>query len=87
VLFNLLLRAVYADKTAMERLVVAGYPRWEIVRPGRLTNGRRTGRYRVLTDLVKGMRVGAIARADVAHFLVEQAEHPTYLGKYPALTY
>jgi putative NADH-flavin reductase len=87
VLFNLLLRAVYADKTEMERLVAAGYPRWEIVRPGRLTNGRGTGRYRVLTDLVKGMRVGAIARADVAHFLVEQAEHPTYLGKYPALTY
>jgi hypothetical protein len=87
VLFNLLLRAVYADKTAMERLVVAGYPRWEIVRPGRLTNGRITGRYRVLPDLVKGVRVGAISRADVAHFLVGQAEQPTYLGKYPALTY
>ena len=85
-LFNLLLKRVYADKTEMERLIAAGYKRWEMVRPGRLTEGAMTGRYRVLDDLVKDMRVGAIPRADVAHFMVAQAEHPTYLGKYPALT-
>jgi hypothetical protein len=33
------------------------------------------------------MKVGAISRADVAHFMVAQAENATYLGKYPALTY
>jgi hypothetical protein len=33
------------------------------------------------------MKVGAISRSDVAHFMVVQAEHPTYLGKYVALTY
>jgi hypothetical protein len=46
-----------------------------------------TGRYRTLDNLVKGMKVGAISRSDVAHFMVAQAEHPTYLGKYVALTY
>jgi len=40
----------------------------------------------VLDDLVKGMRVGAISRSDVAHFMVAQAERPTYIGKYPALS-
>ena len=85
-LFNLLLKAVYADKSEMERLIATGYPRWEIVRPGRLTDGKMTGHYRVLDDLVKGMRVGAISRSDVAHFMVAQAERPTYLGKYPALS-
>jgi putative NADH-flavin reductase len=45
-----------------------------------------TGRYRMFDDLVKGMKVGAISRADVAHFMVAQAEHPTYLGKYVGLT-
>jgi len=85
-LFNLLLKQVYADKTEMERLIATGYKRWEIVRPGRLTDGAMTSSYRVLDHLVKGMRVGAISRADVAHFMVAQAEHPTYLGKYPALT-
>ena len=87
ILFTLLLKRVYVDKGVQEQLIAAGYPRWEMVRPGRLTNGSITGRYRVLDTLVEGMEVGAIARADVAQFLVAQAEHPTYLGKYPALTY
>lgn len=87
VLFTLLLKRAYVDKSEQERLIAGGYPRWEIVRPGRLTNGAMTGHYRALDELVEGMRVGAISRADVAHFMVAQAEHPTYLGKYPALTY
>jgi putative NADH-flavin reductase len=86
-LFTVFLKVVYADKSKQERLIADGYPRWEIVRPGRLTNGAMTGHYRVLNDLVEGMRVGAISRSDVAHFMVAQAEQPTYLGKYPALTY
>lgn len=87
ILFTLLLKQVYLDKERQEGLIAAGYPRWEMVRPGRLTNGSMTGRYRVLDTLVEGMKVGAISRADVAQFLVDQAEQPTYLGKYPALTY
>ena len=87
ILFTLLLKAVYADKSEQERLIAGGYSRWEIVRPGRLTNGAMTGRYRVLDQLVEGMKVGAISRADVAHFMLAQAENQTYLGKYPALTY
>jgi hypothetical protein len=86
-LFTLLLKAVYADKGEQERLIAGGYSRWEIVRPGRLTNGALTGHYRVLDELMEGMKVGGISRADVAHFMVAQAENPTYLGKYPALTY
>jgi putative NADH-flavin reductase len=86
-LFTLLLKKVYADKSEQERIIAEVYPRWEIVRPGRLTNGAMTGRYRVLDKLVEGMKVGAISRADVAHFMVAQAENATYLGKYPALTY
>lgn len=86
-LFTLLLKNVYADKSEQERLLAGGYSRWEIVRPGRLTNGAMTGHYRILDSLVDGMKVGAVSRSDVAHFMLAQAEHPTYLGKYPALTY
>lgn len=86
-MFTLLLKKVYADKSEQERIIAGGSPRWEIVRPGRLTNGAMSGRYRVLDQLVDGMKVGAISRADVAHFMVAQAENPTYLGKYPVLTY
>lgn len=86
IFFSLLLKAVYADKGEQERVITNGYQRWEIVRPGRLTNGPMTGRYRVLDNLVEGMKVGAISRADVAHFMMAQAVNPTYLGKYVALT-
>ena len=87
ILFTLVLKQVYVDKGLQEKLIADGYPRWEIVRPGRLTNGSMTGRYCVLDELVDGMKVGAISRADVAHFMVAQAEQPTYLSRYPALTY
>lgn len=87
ILFTLLLKKVYADKSEQERVITSGYPRWEIVRPGRLTNGEMTGHYRVLDHLVEGMRVSAVSRSDVAHFMLAQAEHPTHLGKYVALTY
>ncbi len=87
ILFTLLLKAVYADKSEQERVIASGYPRWEIVRPGRLTNGTMTSHYCVLDGLEEGMQVGAISRSDVAHFMVAQAEQPTYLGKYVALTY
>ena len=87
VLFTLFLKRAYVDKSEQERLIASGYSHWAMVRPGRLTNGAMTGHYRVLDNLEEGMRVGAISRADVAHFMVAQAENPTYRGKYPALTY
>jgi putative NADH-flavin reductase len=86
-LFNLLLKDVYADKSRMERMIAQDYPRWEMVRPGLLTNGSMTGRYRVLGKLEAGMKVGAISRADVAHFMVAEAENRAHLGQYPALSY
>ena len=85
-MFTLLLKKVYADKSEQERVIANGYPRWEVIRPGRLTNGMMTGHYRVLDKLAEGMEVGAISRSDVAHFMVGQGENPTYLGKYVALT-
>jgi len=85
--FSLLLKAVYADKTVQEQVIVGGYSRWELVRPGRLTSGSMTTQYRALDNLVEGMKVGAISRSDVAHFMVAQAERQTSLGRYVALTY
>jgi putative NADH-flavin reductase len=83
---GLLLPAEYADKTRLEELLAASPLRWQIVRPGMLTNGPATGRYRVLPDLQPGLGIRRLSRADVADFLLRQAEHPTLLGKYPALS-
>ena len=55
-----------------------------IARPGVLTNGRRTGRYRILGEPSE-WRNGNISRADVADFLVRQIEDRTWLRKAPVL--
>lgn len=85
-LFRLILGDVYADKTRMESVVANSAMKWVIVRPGRLTDGPFTGHYRVETELYKGMGIGAVSRADVADFLIRQAEKPTALYRYPALS-
>ncbi|MEU6214525.1 NAD(P)H-binding protein [Streptomyces sp. NPDC047023] len=82
-----LLGKIYENKTSMEQILAASGVRWEMVRPGRLTSGPRTGSYRVLTHYTPGMSVKSISRADVADYLVREAEQLANLGRYPALTY
>ena len=75
-LFPLFLRTIYADKDRSEALVMASATRWTICRPGLLTNGPMLARYRIITQLglLQHFRAGTIARADVAHFLLEELE-------------
>lgn len=81
-----MLKDVYADKTKMEQIITASNLNWVIVRPGRLLDEPRTGVYRIETRLYKGIGIGGINRSDVADFLVQQAENPTELKKYPAIS-
>lgn len=82
---KLVLRHVYRDKTLMEEAIATSGLRWVIVRPGMLTNGPLTENYRVENHLYKGMNVTAISRADVADYMVKQAENTTELLKYTAM--
>lgn len=84
--FNLILNKVYADKAVMEGMIANSGLKWEIVRPGLLTNRALTEKYRVETELRPKMNIGAISRNDVADYLVKEAENPRNIGKYPALT-
>jgi putative NADH-flavin reductase len=81
-----LLRAIYADKDRQESLIMASDVDWVIVRPGFLTNGPLTGRYRAITNL-SGVTAGRISRADVAHFILQQLVAPSHLRQTPLLTY
>jgi uncharacterized protein YbjT (DUF2867 family) len=85
-LFRLLLRAVYENKTALEDLVQASVLNWSLVRPGLLTNGCGVEPAHVQVDYRRGMKVGAVSRAAVARFLIEQAERPTCQRRKPALS-
>jgi putative NADH-flavin reductase len=59
---------------------------WVAVRPMALTNGPLTGRYRIAASGLphKGRR---IARADVADFMLSQAQDDRYLRQAPAIAY
>jgi len=64
-----LLRNMYADIRAMEKIVKASDLNWTIVRPPRLTDKPSTGRYRfAINKFLKNCLT--ISRADVAHFMI-----------------
>ena len=83
---NLFLKNQYINKTLMEEIIAKSPLKWEIIRPGMLGNGPLTKKYKVLPNLYKGIKVGKIARADVADFLLTEAINPKMLYQYPALT-
>jgi len=76
----LFLKTNYADKERQEELVRASGVMWTVVRPGFLTNGPRTGQYRVITDMT-GVRAGKISRADVADYLLKELKTGADAGK------
>ena len=82
----LFLRTIYEDKDREEEIIRASATDWLIVRPAGLTNGPRTGRYRILTDL-DGIVAVRISRLDVADFILAQISQPTHFGETPMLTY
>ncbi len=84
--FRFLLKDVYADKTIMEKIIAKSKMKWEIVRPGILKNKPLTEKYRTENKLFKGINIGSINRADVADYMVKQAENPTELFNYVSLS-
>ena len=68
-----------------ERIIRRSRLGWTIVRPTILTDGPRTGNYRVLVD-PRDWTSGFISRADVADFLVKQIDDKSLLRRTPTLT-
>jgi putative NADH-flavin reductase len=84
--YPLFTKRIYEDKDRQEDLIRNSDRDWIIVRPGLLTNGPATGKYRALTDLT-GVTIGRISRADVAAFMLAQLTSDRYLRQAPVLTY
>lgn len=82
--FKIVFGRAYEDKSLQERLIKESALDWTIVRPGVLTGGPRTGRYKVLIEPPE-WRNGAISRSDVADFLVRNVKDETYVLKAPVL--
>jgi len=86
IVISLFLKDQYRDKTVMEELISQSTLKWEIIRPGMLTDTIVSDGYRVFPDLYKGIPIKKISRTNVAYFLVKEAENPTLLYKYPAIS-
>ena len=82
--FRIVFGRAYDDKSVQEMRIRKSGLEWTLVRPGVLTGGARTGRYRVLDEPAR-WRNGIISRADVADFIVRQIDDRGYLGKAPVL--
>jgi putative NADH-flavin reductase len=82
--FQIVFGRAYEDKCLQENLIKQSDLDWTIARPGVLTSGPRTGRYRILAAASQ-WRNGIISRVDVAEFLVRQIEDGAYIRKTPVL--
>jgi putative NADH-flavin reductase len=71
-LFPLFLRHVFADKERQEQILRSSSLDWTIVQSAALTNGPRTGAYRIGCKACAGRLIPRISRADVAHFMLEE---------------
>lgn len=82
ILIPLLLRNVFKDKKRQMELVRESGLEWIIVRPPKLTQSPKTGKYQV-TEGRPATR--SIPRADVADFMLKLAKDKSYDGKMPAI--
>ena len=82
--FQIVFGRAYDDKSLQEKLIKESQLDWTIARPGVLTSGPRTGRYRILVEASQ-WRNGIISRADVAEFIVRQIGDQAYIHKTPVL--
>ncbi len=78
--FKKLYANIYNDQMAMEALVMASDVDWTLVRPAQLTNDAATGRCRAAEAYA--LPGGTVTpRADLAAFMLDQVEHPTFVRK------
>jgi putative NADH-flavin reductase len=81
------LRQTIQEKDAQEQVIRELGQDWIIARPGGLTDGPLTGKYRCMVDLHEKIGRPTISRADVADFLLKNLSDGRYIHKAVGLTY
>ncbi|HEX6942759.1 MAG TPA: SDR family oxidoreductase [Gemmatimonadaceae bacterium] len=86
IMYCVLLRDIFADKSAAEDDLRRSDLDWTIVYPVLLTHGPLTGRYRAGEHLeLNG--IPKISRADVAHFILSEVRNRAFIRKVPVVSY
>ena len=82
IIIPLFLNNVYRDKKLQMEIIRESELEWVIIRPPRLTQSPKTGKYQ-LTEGRPGTR--SVPRADVADFMLKLLTNKSYDGKMPAI--
>jgi putative NADH-flavin reductase len=85
-IFPLFTSKLYADKDVQEKLIRESGLDWTIVRPASFTDGPRGGALRA-TDVLEGVTIRKISRADVAAFVLEELRTGRWRGRTPLVGY
>lgn len=80
------MKKMFEDRVIQERYIKQSDLDWVIVRSAKLTDGPRTGVYKVGEPLTFGPN-SKISRADIADFLLKQVVDDTYLRRLPRVRY
>jgi len=72
-----ILKNAFKDHETQEKVVEQSNLNWTIVRPGNLTNGKKTGEYRHGFKSTEKIKL-KVSRADVAHFMLSNIENNQY---------
>ena len=86
-LIPLFLRNIFADKETQETVIRRSTLDWVIIRPGALTNGPQTGKYRSWFGTPEAPIRHKISRSDVADFMLRQLGENAELRKNLGLSY
>lgn len=76
-----IIRKEVEDHEVKEELIRKGLNNYTIVRPVRLTNEAFSGKFQHGTAITSGEFLPSIPRADVAHFMLQQATDKTYVNQ------
>lgn len=79
-LFKNRLPSIARDREEQEALVTGSGLAWTIIKPPRLTDGRRTGHVKAGEDIKVGL-FSHISRADLAEFMISHIERSDYLNR------
>lgn len=74
-----ILKNAFRDHELQEAVIKKSSLDWTIVRPGNMTNGKRTGKYQHGFEPTAKIKL-KISRADVAEFMLKQAEQVEYVN-------
>jgi len=81
-----ILKNAFKDHELQEANIEASPLQWTIVRPGNMTNGKKTGHYQIDFEPTAKIKL-KISRADVAEFMLKQIEVDQFLNKKVGISY